>query len=216
MGQKMKDFKLTVSIILQEGTPGEHACFDSTIASSAVKRVILGELRGSKRQGEMKQIISREIKLGVEYVSKQLLSKVTLPLNETLNDQINNHESCLNGLIPGFLIGILVSDGTFVVYKIMKSSGPYHDVDIPHPKDPNSVLTTEYPDQFCKLEDGTWTYMYQGSDFYKEVVKIIDPPIDEAVISNYFNGLGLRYSIQTHPFRELPEVREDEDEDRDY
>jgi hypothetical protein len=202
----MKQFKLKISAHLCESEPGEHDAYDSYIAGENHVRIIDGELRLKLSHDELKELISRELRFGTDWLNRQMLDKIQLPLTKTVKNQIDEIQNDLHKLIPNWRLSVLVSDGVFRIYAVCSQPFVGEITDIFHPLNPNQYLTTKYSGMRDKLSDGTWTYGYQCHNCYEGVVERLEAPFDETVVADYFKNKGLKYKISCVDILPLPEV----------
>lgn len=210
----MKRLQMTVTVHLEEVEPNsDHPLDKVSLASGSTRRSLDNHFR-SLPEKELKKILVQEGVQGLNFVLKEMIEKtIPWPLTETKEEKITRIKNQLQIKWPNLYFAGTIpinSGGKFSIYQItIKGNG--REQEIVHPHNPRHTITTRYLDTFCKLEDGRWVNVYQGMEFYNEVVEEVVPPVTEEEIKSFFKNIDVPFVIEQFPISELPLTKEDEE-----
>lgn len=206
----MRDLKLDISVTLYESGDGwrsdARAKFDKTYTIKASDR---GELTNE----QIKNLIQAYIQNSIPEAAVSLFKDVYPPLNIETRELEDEIQKELKELLPNLYISGGFYESKFKIFTITNRELTNENVVISHPGHPNQVLTWRNPDFFHKLEDGTWTNVYQGHNYYDGIVERVAPPFDESILDRFFKNKGVPYEISMAALIPIPEPDRDMAED---
>lgn len=203
----MRNLTLKMHISLHEGSELHSISPLSSVHSSVIIP------RGQINDEFLRGIIDNRITTDSIELSGLMLGNIKIPLDLDTAELRNTIVRKLEEQFPNLSFGAYIHDSKFTVYTINnKEISSIKETHIYHPFD-KMILTTRYHDIFVKLEDGTWTNLYQGHDFYEGIVQRVPAPIDEILFNVILNSFNIPYEIQLNKLTPLPEPKEGHNED---
>ena len=204
----MNDIKITLSASINYSSEEGLLNFQD-VTSEKCCRIIDKSVVEQLDENDLKDVIKREMQEGFYYLARKSIEikERQGSLKASKKELKNRLNKYLEEKFPEYYMPISwhenedPSIGSFCL-----KGRSFKPVDINFPGT-EYVLTTKYMNMFVPLSDGTWTYEYQCSNYYTEIIEKINPPIPEKDLEEVLAAAEIPIKLRRYKTRSMEDQR---------